>query len=529
MAREPLGALDGREFDVAVIGAGLNGCGAAQHLAAAGYTVFLADKGDYASGSSSRSSRMLSGGIRYLAPGDSIWEFVRHPGQLLAALGMAKAAMATRSQFVNTTPERAHNLTFSFPIYRGDPYKPWQVRLAFRMLEMLGPGDLPLGFKMLTPAEALKLPLLEWLREPERLLSAGRYHEYQFHWPERIAMDTVLDAERMGATARNYTTVTAMAREGDGRWRLDLADGLGEAGSAAIRARVVLNMAGIWIDRVNAMAGEGAGRKILGTKGIHLAVRLPPRCKDQGIMGLNREGEHLYCFPWRDLHYFGPTETVYEGEIDEIQPEDEEIDWLIEEVNHLLPSLGFRRQDVLFTWAGVRPLTYDPAEPMGVRRRQVHDMAREGMPGVLAMTAGPVMTHRSAGMELRDAVAKRIEPSGAAQEISYEPRRFPENQNSPPLLNHFTEVKLSDLRHAAEHEHCTDLIDILFRRVGAGWSETMAREAARKAAEEVAGPMGWDAERVDAEVAKYEAYLARNHRVGTAGLYGGGRRVLGGE
>ena len=411
--RAPLGELEGRTFDVAVIGAGLNGASAAQHLAAAGYTVLLVEKGDFASGSSSRSSRLLSCGIRYLAPGTSMWEFARHPSHLRTALTMARTAMATRSQFVATTPERTRRITFGFPIYRTDPYAPWQVRLAFKMMEWLGAGDLSLDFRMLRPAEAAREPLLGWLRDPEHLVAAGLYREYQFHWPERIAVDTVLDAERMGAVVRNYTAVSGLERTSADGWRLALGDTLRPAETAAIDARVVLNMAGIWIDRVNGLAEAKVGRKITGTKGIHLAVRLDPECRDRGVMGINREGEHLYCFPWRDLHYFGPTEVLYEGDIDDIHPTDDEIDWLVEEVRHMMPGLGFTRADILFAWAGVRPLTYDPALPKGARRREVHDLGAEGMPNVLAMTAGPVMTHRSAGAEMCAAVRKRLAPSAS--------------------------------------------------------------------------------------------------------------------
>lgn len=527
MPRSKLENLDGQAFDVAVIGAGLNGASAAQHLTAAGYTVLLVDKGDYASGSSSRSTRILSGGIRYLAPGDSMWEFARHPSRLATALSMAKQAMATRSQFVNTTPERARQLTFCFPIYRTDAFKPWQVRLAFKLLDMLGPGDIPLDFEMVPGATATKLPLVKWMRNPEDLTAAALFREYQFQWPERVGIDAVLDAERMGAVVRNYTPVTGMAREGDGRWALTLSDALGEAGEAVVRARTVLNMAGIWIDKVNAMAGAGAGRKITGTKGIHLMVRLPEECRGRAVMGTNRENEHLYCLPWNDLHYFGPTETLYEGDIDGIRPLDEEIDWLIGEVDHLMPGLGFRRGDVLFAWAGVRPLTYDPALPMGARRREIHDLAKDGMPGVLAMTAGPIMTHRSAGRELTDAVAARIKPSGTAQEISYDASSFPENQNSPPLSDDYKEIKLADLRQAAAHEHVTSLIDLLHRRVNTGWTATMAHAAARKAAEEAAKELGWDAARIDQEVKRYHDYLMQQHRVGEGGLYDGRRAVLG--
>jgi glycerol-3-phosphate dehydrogenase len=514
--RQSLGELDGTTFDVAVIGAGVNGASAAQHLAAAGYRVLLVDKGDFASGASSRSSRLLHCGLRYLAPGASVWEFARHPSRLAVALRMARQAMQARSQFVNTTPERARSLTFCFPVYDDGPYRAWQVELAFRTLTALGPKDVPLDYRMCGPEVIRDTPLVRWLRTPERLRRVAMFREYQFDWPERIAMDAILDAERMGAVVRNYTAVRRLAREGSD-WRIGLADALAPGGEATITAKLVLNMAGIWIDEVNQSfaGGPPPGRKITGTKGVHIAIQLPPECQPYGIATLNREHEGLYCVPWRGLHYFGPTETVYEGDRDGIRPLEDEIEFLIGEANFLLPSLRLKRSDVLFSWAGVRPLTYDPALPKGKRSRELHDLGREGMPNVFAMTAGPVMTHRSAGSEVAAAVATRIAPSGSKQTLSFAAHRYPENQNSPPLLADDTTVKLADLRYAATHEHATNLVDLLFRRTGVGWNGGMAAGGAETAARTVADLLGWDEARIAAEVAGYRAHLATQHTAGT--------------
>lgn len=516
--RTALTGLDGKEFDVAIIGAGVNGASAAQNLAAAGYNVLLVDKGDFASGSSGRSSRLLHCGLRYLAPGSSIWEFVRHPSWLAVALRMAHQAMQSRSQFVIATPERARALNFCFPIYQDGPYRAWQVDLAFRTLAALGPKDVPLGYRMLDPAAVRGTPLIQWLRDPERLTRVAMFREYQFDWPERIAMDAILDAERMGAVVRNYTAAERLERGANGAWRIALRDALEPNAQAAVSAKLVLNMAGIWIDEVNRRAAGAARpkRKITGTKGVHIMVRLPSECQDYGVATLNRENEGFYCVPWRGLHYFGPTETLYEGNLDDIRPLEEEIEFLLGEANHLLPSLKLKRSDVIFCWAGVRPLTYDETLPKGKRSRELHDLGREGMPNVLTLTAGPIMTHRSAGIEVANAVAARLVPSGRPQTLSYAARRFPENQNSPPLLNEYTPVKLADLRHAAQHEHVTNLVDLLFRRTGAGWTATMAVGAAERAATLVADILGWDQARVAAEVQAYRAYLAKHHLLSAA-------------
>ncbi len=494
----------------------MNGASAAQHLAGAGYSVLLVDKGDYCSGSSSRSSRLLHCGLRYLAPGGSLWDFALHPSQLTTALTMAREAMLCRRQFVQTAPERTRAMTFHFPIWRDGVYRSWQVELALRILAALAPGDIPLDQRRLSPEEARRTPLVNALRDMEKLDGVAAFREYQFEWPERICMDAVLDAERLGARVRNYTTATRLAREGS-TWRVSLSDALELSAEAEVTASVVLNMAGIWIDRVNRSAAETIGRKITGTKGVHIIVQLPPECAGNGVATLNRLHEGLYCVPWRGMHYFGPTETLFEGNPDDVWPTEEEIEWLIGEANHLLPSLNLKRSDVIFAWAGVRPLTYDPALPKGKRSRDIHDLSHEGLPNVFAMTAGPVMTHRSAGTAMVKAVRTKIAPKRSVQPVSYEARRFPENQNSPPLLDDYTSIKLADLRHAASHEHVTNLVDLLFRRVGAGWTKSMAAGASQRAADAVSDILGWDEGRIAAEVAAYRDYLKRQHALRDGG------------
>ena len=511
--RIPLSELSGRSFDVAVIGAGVNGSAAAQHLAAAGYSVLLVDRGDFSSGASSRSSRLLHCGLRYLAPGSSMWEFARHPGRLMTALSMAKHGMEARSQFVRETAERVEGNTFFFPIHEELPYKTWQLDLAFAVLRALEPRGTPLDYGRVDLDEARAIPLLSWLRDGDTLKGIVRFREYRFEWPERIVMDTVLDAERMGAVVRNHTPAVGLARDGDG-WLVTLADGLDEAGEAVVQAKSILNMAGTWIDQVNRLAKPEAGRRILGTKGIHVMVRLPPECRSFGVFTLNRVNEPIFIAPWRGLHYIGPTETIYEGDLDDLRATEDEIAWQLDEANFLLPGANFKRSDVLFTWAGVRPLTYDPEQPKGARARLIHDLAGEGLPNMLAMTAGPIMTHRSAGEEATAEIAKRVAPSGRPQALSYAAKMFPENQNSPPLMPDDPTVKLADLRYSAEHEQPANLVDLLFQRTGVGWTETMGRDAARQAAETVADILGWDAARIDSEVAAYHAHLEKWHGVG---------------
>lgn len=517
--RTPLSALDGRQFDVAVVGAGINGCAAAEELAAAGFTTLLVDKGDFCSGSSSRSTRLLHCGLRYLASGGSPYALLFAPKKLATALKMARKAMHCRAEFVGYAPERVRRFTFGYPIWNDMVYRPWQVDAALRVLDALGGNELPLDRGRLSPEQARSHPLFGHLRDPGRLLGLNTFTEFQFNWPERIGMDMVLDAERLGAVCRNYTPVSGMHRNGDGHWDLALGDANDADAGASVTAKVVVNTAGIWIDRVNRLAAAAPPRRIFGTKGAHIVLRLPPECAGLGVIGVNREGvEPVYLVPWRHgLHYMAVTETVFEGDEDDIRADDTDIGWLLDEFNHLLPSLAKTHADILYTWAGVRPLTYDPAFPKGARARAIHDLTDGGMPGVLAMTAGPIMTHRSAGRELRDAVGARIRPSGAPGQPDYRPVPMGAESSSPSVLNDDDGVRVADLRRSAEREQVCSLTDLLARRSGLVWTETNAREAARSAAESVADLLGWDGPRVEREVADYLAYLQRQHRRPGAG------------
>lgn len=515
MPRLPLAELDGRRFDVVVVGAGATGCGAAQHIAAAGYAVLVVDKGDYASGSSSRSSRLLHCGLRYLEQVEGIWDrdpsawdAFRHPHRFLRQCRRARDAMQCRAELVRTMPERLRPITFCFPVYADGYYRPWQVGLGMRLLSALGPGDVPLADDRLSPREAAATPLLRWLRDPDSLEAVFTFTEYIYDWAERMVLDTLIDARRLGAVARNYTPARGLRRDADGDWRVTLGDAFDEGALAEVTAPVVVNAAGPWTDRVNRLATDAARRRVRGTKGAHVAVRLPPECAPYGVSAITRQRSPFYIVPWRDLHYIGPTHTAFEGDLDTVRATAADIEYLLGEANHLLPGLGLGPTDVLFTWAGVRPLTYASDEPAGIRGYTFHDLAGDGLPNVLAMTGSPILSFRPAGRRLAGEVGRRIPPSRTAAAPDFAAKPFHSGEASPGLLDTEPEVTLAELRHVALTEDPVTLADLLFRRVGVGWTGTMAREGALKAAETVADILGWDAATVEREVAAYLDHIA---------------------
>jgi glycerol-3-phosphate dehydrogenase len=500
--RPQLEVLNGRSFDVAIIGGGINGAAAAQHIAAQGHSVLLVEKGDFGSGSSSRSSRLLHCGLRYLAPGRSIWDFVWHPTRFWTALKMAKQSMDARAEFVETSSLRARQMQFAFPIYQDGPYRAWQIDVAFLILKLIGPRNPPLEYRRLSAAEVRKMPLAKELRDLDRLHSVALYREYEFDWPERICMDSILDAERMGAVVRNYTEASLGSRRSDGAWQVRLLD-QEDGASADVSASVVLNLAGIWIDDVNAKAQPNVSRRVLGTKGAHIVVKLPDEYAGYGLAMVNSNKEPFYCIPWHDLHFYGPTETIYEEDKDNIRVTADEQAWLLQEANRMMPGIGLTVADVRLTWAGVRPLTYDVAVPFGNRSRQIHDLAADGLPNVLAMTAGPVTSYRSAGRILAAEVARRVKARKASQRPDFAPKLPPANPNSPILVTGDTSVRLADLQHAVSREHALHLMDLLFRRTGLGWRHRFDDDEIERAASVLATERSLSSEEKRREIERF--------------------------
>lgn len=496
-------------FDVVVVGGGINGASAARELSASGFQVLLAEKADLANGASSRSSRILHCGLRYFETSHPVRTFASSPRRLSSAIKMAKAAMEAREELVRLQPERCKPFTMCFPLYRGDEIRGWHLDMGFALLKRLGPPDPSLEYRRISANLDRELPFTVDLRDRRQLSSIATYREYMIDWPDRICVDDALEAERNGAVLRLFTRASLRERLSSGEWIVELADGAGPI--EKVRAKVVLNLAGTWMDDLFP-PGEASNTPLVrGTKGSHIVVRLPDRYQGFGVATLHRGGMPFYCLPLDgDRFFFGPTETPYDGDADKVRPSGQDIDFLLGEGNHLLPGLKLRRRDVEFSWAGVRPLTYDPNEPMGRRTREIHDLRHRGLQGVLAMTAGPVMSHRSAGRDLRDAVARLIPPSRQAMTAAGLP------ESGAPMSVAQVDDPAAAVRAAVLMEHARDLRGILYTRTARAWGQHLDRNAVESAAKSVADLLDWGPEQVAGQVEEFLDHQQRAFPKGSA-------------
>jgi glycerol-3-phosphate dehydrogenase len=328
------------------------------------------------------------------------------------------------------------------------------------------------------------------LRDLDRLIGVVRFTEYQFNWPERICVDSVLNARDGGATVLNHVEAKQIRRGTGGNWIIELQDA--RTGTQRIvETRSIVNAAGVWVDQLAAGGDLRAPALNQGAKGTNVMVRVPEVFRGKGLQTLTRQGAPFYVIPLDDLHYFGPRNMPHDGSPSGFLAAEDEIAELIEEMNILFPTLHLTRKEVLYSWAGVRPRTARSDRPAGGPAVKVDDLAARGLPGYCAYTGGLVMTHRTAGRQISAWVGKRIRPSRTATVLNTAARHFPDNTNAPAVATGYPEVSLSDLHYASAQEYVRTLDDLMFRRVRLGWSERMACDIATEVARSVRADMGW--------------------------------------
>lgn len=515
--RVSLKDLGHRKFDVAIVGGGINGAAAAQHLAAAGYSVVLFEKGDYASAASSRSTRVLHSGLRYLSPAKSLWEHVLQPRRMLGRFRSAVESMSAYGEIVSTLPKYVKPMELLMPVYRDFPYRGWQVDIGVRFLGLFKKNGVSLVYRRYRKDSKDRPALTRLFRNQDQIEDFVSFRDFQFWWPERICLDALMNARQLGAITRNYTRVETIEKLDGDRWELAVQDSLDSDSRARVQARLVLNTAGTWMDELTrrAIGATSAARRVIAVKGIHILVRLPEDFRGKGVAALNSENEAIFCLPWGDLHYLGPTETVYHGDLDDVRADEDDIHFMVEEANHLFPSLNLERSDVIMAWAGARPITFDENHPKGRRLpfSVLHDLSEDGLPNMLSLTWGTINLHRVSARNILKAVKRKIPPSGNSKALDYSPRELPESLNSPAAFQDEPAVKLDTLKFLAREEDAVTLVDVLYRRTALGWRPKIDLADVRRCAEAVGSELGWDKARIEDEIQKTRAYAREKFHV----------------
>ena len=522
MDRTPPPLPTGR-FDLLVIGAGINGTGVARDAAMRGLNVVLVDKGDIASGTTSWSTRLIHGGLRYLEHRE---------------IGLVRESLRERTSLLRIASHLVHPLSFYIPVYDSDRRGPMMVRAGMLAYDALSPGDALGGYSMLSTGEALER---EPGVEPEALKGAAVYHDAQAEYPERLAIENALSAHDHGAALRTHDAVERLLVR-DGR-----VVGAALAGGQELHADVTVNVAGPWVDELLGPLWDE--RLIGGTKGSHLVVERFAGAPEEALYVEAEDGRPYFIVPWNDLFLIGTTDQRYEGDLDAVEASEEEVDYLIAETNRVIPEARLGRESIVYTYAGVRPLPYaeEGEEGSVPRGHVVKDHAPE-LEGLLSVIGGKLTTYRALAEDVVDAALAKIDrpkafpcrtaeeplPGAEAEDIEQFQQEFAEGSELPrPVadrLSHLYGTRATEVAeraraeprlaeeidsvtrmigaevvHALEAELATTLEDVLLRRTMTGLGQTLGIGP-----DVAAAALVWGEERAHAEV---EAYRRRVERM----------------
>ncbi|GIO39209.1 glycerol-3-phosphate dehydrogenase [Paenibacillus antibioticophila] len=355
--------------DVLVIGGGITGAGIALDAAARGMRVALLEMQDFAAGTSSRSTKLVHGGLRYLKQLEV---------GIVAEVGRERAIVYENGPHV-TTPE-----PMLLPIYKGGTFGRTSTSLGLKVYDWLAGVKGSERRCMLSPAQTLER---EPLLRQEGLQGGGLYVEYRTD-DARLTLEVLKEAVAQGALAVNYAKVTGFLYDSEGKaCGVQVMDRV--SGTALeLRARQIVNAAGPWVDALRDMDGSRQGKVLQLTKGVHLVfdqVRFPLR---QAVYFDTPDGRMVFAIPREGKTYVGTTDTVYGAERDIARPPVEQADvrYLLHAISGMFPSLGLAERDVESSWAGVRPLIYEEGKaPSEISRR---DEIWTSPSGVLTIAGG---------------------------------------------------------------------------------------------------------------------------------------------
>jgi len=530
---DQLSALRSGTFDVLVVGGGMTGAGTALDAASRGLRVALVEKGDLAEGTSSKSSKMAHGGLRYLQQRE---------------LRLVYENLHERQRLLENAPHLVRPLPFLVPLFGRDGVVSKAVARSYRTALWLydATGGVRIGrrHRRLTKDEVLEdFPSLD----VERLVAGFRYWDARGD-DARLALCLARTAiERYGAVVATYAKATGVRHDADGR-----ASGVtvtpvapGEDCSPfEVHARVVVNATGVWTDEFTSIDVHRGTHTITPAKGVHVSVpssRLA--CRSAAVVPVPKDRRSIFVVPWEDAPYtyIGTTDTAYDGPLDDPLCDRADVDYLLAAVN-AVTSAALTRDDVTAVWAGLRPLLADDGDHHHSERTadlSRRHKVRTASDGVVHVTGGKWTTYRLMAEHTVDEVARQLPGTSRCVTKSLRLLGAPKDAATSPLpaagqalsahlaARYGTEaaavagVAASDatllepfaeglpyvgaeLVFAARHELAVTLTDLLSRRTRAHLMDARATfSAAERAARLVAAELGWDGARVQAEIDGY--------------------------
>lgn len=383
--------------DLFVVGGGINGAAVARDAAGRGLSVMLVDKNDYANATSSASSKLIHGGLRYLEH----YEF-----------SLVREALREREILLKIAPHLVFPLRFLVPIKQDQKRPAWLMWLGLKLYDLLS------GRQLLAPSGRLDTDAIGGLTRlrPNGLRSVLHYPDC---WADdaRLVLETLLDARSRGAKIANYHEVTAIEPAPDGF----IVNIRGNGQSHSVRARFVINAAGPWADRLaNQLPGKRQRQKLRLVRGSHIVLKMPAPADDSAFTLQNSDGRIVFTIPWLDRRYLviGTTDAQHEGDPSRAACSNEERDYLLAAYNRYFehPNGAAKPKDIIWSWSGVRALVDNRKnDPSKVTRSARIRSKRQGTGGFVSIFGGKLTTHR----RLAEKVMDRVTRMGATMELGW--------------------------------------------------------------------------------------------------------------
>ena len=466
------------DFDVIIIGAGINGAGIARDAAMRGLKVLLLDKRDIASGTSSASTRLIHGGLRYLEH----FEF-----------GLVRESLRERETLLRIAPHLVKPLPITIPIYKQSKRGPLTIRAGMIAYDLLSLGKSLPRHRMLSRAETLQQsPGLN----AQGLLGSAQYFDAQIEFAERLVVENALDAHARGAEVMTYAPVTKLLAE-DGA--VSSVEFVSDERTHYARTPVVINAAGPWVDQLLERAPLETPRLIGGTKGSHIVVPPFPGASANAIyLEAQSDGRPFFIIPWNGNYLIGTTDVRYEDDLDEVRSEMWEVDYLLAETNRAFPEAGLTRERILFTYSGVRPLPWTRNEDEQDITRRHFIREHPQLKNLLSIVGGKLTTYRSLAEACVDLLFRKL------------------GRRSPPCMTVREVLKPSvvcgldeEVVCSFEREMAKTLADCFLRRTMRGLRSDLGLGDLKAAMKIGVRLLGWSDERAKWEVENYKSEIQK--------------------
>ncbi len=514
-------------YDVIIIGGGINGAATASAVAARGYRTLVLEQDDFASGTTSASTKLIHGGLRYLETGDA---------------RLVHESLQSREQLLRERSHLVRPMGFILPVYQGDPRPPWYIRSGLALYDLLSPRKVSPWHSSFSRRE---LQRFEPSISTDRLRAAYLYYDAQVWSPERLTLEYLAEARASGADLRNHAAVDYIIVDGGRARGVDFHDVLTGRRSTA-SGRLVINAAGPWVDAVLDATGRSLRKRVGGTRGSHLVLDLEGRGPKHAVLAsAQSDGRPMFVTPWLDHHIIGTTDVRDDGDPSDVRAAGWEIDYLIAEAARVLPGLGIEHRNALYAYSGVRPLARAGEgvfEGAISRRSFLVDHESEGVERLLSIVGGKLTTAAALGAKVGSEVAQLIGrprargiaalpevPAGRAVFLPPETQehlrmvyghRAPQvaayaasdSEMAKPISRHHRDIGAQVL-YAVAHEHARTVADVLLRRTIVGLTRDLGRSAAAPTAAIMANRLGWSDEVRDQAVRDYFAELHRSYVV----------------